>query len=134
MMTTDQTTLARHCAEAAERGTMSFPEILGTLGRAGFDGYAVDFRARRATYYPAAGDTIDVALAPPAEAVAPTFRPDLLRAAIRDAQTSAPGYTYHGFCARAAAAGCAGYLVSLPGRRVVYVAASGETHEERFPS
>lgn len=32
------------------------------------------------------------------------------------------------------AAGCAGYLVSLPGRRVVYYGRTGETHVELIPA
>jgi hypothetical protein len=66
-------------------------------------------------------------------AVAGTFRPDALKAAILEAQTKAPGYTYRGFCEKAKGAGCAGYLVSLGGRRVLYFARSGETHTELMP-
>jgi uncharacterized protein YbcV (DUF1398 family) len=44
-----------------------------------------------------------------------------------------PGYTYKGFCAKVTGAGCAGYLVSFPGKRVLYYGRSGETHTEYFP-
>ena len=50
------------------------------------------------------------------------------------AQTLAPGYTYKGFCAKARAAGCAGYIVSFTGRRAVYFGRTAEIHVEHFPS
>ena len=40
---------------------------------------------------------------------------------------------YREFCARIAASGCVGYLVSLAGRRAVYYGRTGETHVEYFP-
>jgi uncharacterized protein YbcV (DUF1398 family) len=65
--------------------------------------------------------------------VAATFDSRTLQAAIREAQTGAPGYTYAGFCMKAIAAGCAGYLVSFLGKRVTYFGRTGETHVELFP-
>ena len=65
--------------------------------------------------------------------VAHQFDAAAVRAAIGAAQSLTPGYTYLGFCNKIAAAGCTGYLVSLPGRRVVYVGRTGETHVERMP-
>ena len=56
-----------------------------------------------------------------------------VRAAIHEAQSGAPGYSYQGFSRKVKAAGCAGYLVSFPGKRVLYVARTGETHTELFP-
>jgi uncharacterized protein YbcV (DUF1398 family) len=53
--------------------------------------------------------------------------------AVQEAKDMVPGYTYHGFCQKAARAGCAGYLVSIPGRRVLYFGRTGETHTEYFP-
>jgi uncharacterized protein YbcV (DUF1398 family) len=51
----------------------------------------------------------------------------------RSTRTLVPGYTYKGFCAKVAGAGCAGYMVSLLGRRVLYYGRTGETHTEYFP-
>jgi uncharacterized protein YbcV (DUF1398 family) len=56
-----------------------------------------------------------------------------VQAAIRDAQQLVPGYTYPGFCNRVAAAGCAGYIVSIIGRRALYIGRTAETHTEHFP-
>ena len=52
---------------------------------------------------------------------------------MREAQANAPGYTYLGFCSKVRAAGCAGYLVSFLGKRVVYYGRTAETHVELFP-
>lgn len=54
-------------------------------------------------------------------------------AAIREAQALVPGYTYKGFCAKARAAGCAGYIVSFLGR-AVYFGRTAETLTEPFPT
>lgn len=61
------------------------------------------------------------------------FNQTAIKDAIREAQTEAPGYTYQGFCAKVTGAGCAGYFVSLPGKRVLYYGRAGETHTEYFP-
>lgn len=53
--------------------------------------------------------------------------------AIREAQRGGPAYSYVGFCAKVARAGCVGCLVSFPGRRVVYMGRTGELHTEHFP-
>ena len=45
----------------------------------------------------------------------------------------APGYTYQGLLREGCRAGCAGYVVSLLGKRVLYFGRSGETHTEYFP-
>ena len=124
---------ASACLVDAESGRRTFPEIVRALMEAGFEAYAIDFRRGAATYYRVDGSALDLPAHRPDVPVAPTFDASGLRAAIREAQTLAPGYTYAGFRRRAAAAGCAGYLVSFLGRRVVYVGRTGETHVEHFP-
>jgi hypothetical protein len=42
-----------------------------------------------------------------------------MQATISEAQQKVPGYTYKGFCKKAVAAGCAGYIVPFPGRRAL---------------
>ena len=66
-------------------------------------------------------------------AVAAEFVTGAVQAAIREAQALVPRYTYRGFCDKVKRAGCAGYLVSFPGRRVLYFGRTGETHVEHFP-
>lgn len=133
-MNEHQRDTARASLAAAEGDTMAFPAIVAMLGAAGFEGYAVDFRRGMATYYLPSGDSLDLAIHETAVPVAAAFDGERLRAAIREAQQQVPGYTYRGFCAKAAAAGCALYVVSFPGRRALYVGRTAETHEELFPT
>lgn len=132
-MTEEQTAAARACLAAAESDTATFPAIVGALVAAGFESYAVDFRRAAATYYLPSGDSLELPTHKAATAIAPALDDAGLTAAIREAQQQAPGYTYRGFCEKAAAAGCAGYIVSFPGRRAVYFARTGQTHVELFP-
>lgn len=132
-MTEEQTAAARACLAAAESDTATFPAIVGALVGAGFESYAVDFRRAAATYYLPSGDSLELPTHKAATAIAPALDDAGLTAAIREAQQQVPGYTYRGFCEKAAAAGCAGYIVSFPGRRAVYFARTGQTHVELFP-
>lgn len=132
-MNTDWQDVARATLEGSESGAMSFPEGVQMLMQAGFDGYAVDFRRSTRTYYRPDGAALELETEPAPAPVAERFEVAAIRQAIGEAQTLAPGYSYRGFCAKAAAAGCAGYLVSFPGRRVLYYGRTGETHTEHFP-
>lgn len=131
-MSADWKTVARRTLQGSETDSMTFPEGVKLLMGAGFDGYAVDFRRSVRTYYRPDGETFELAAAP-TEPVAERFDAEAVKAAIREAQAGAPGYSYQGFCAKVAEAGCAGYLVSFPGRRVLYYGRTAETHTELFP-
>ena len=132
-MNAKQTALARQCLDGAEQDAMTFPQIVGALTLGGFESYAVDYRRATATYYLPSGDSLELPAERSDPAVGETFDAAALQAAIREAQTLAPGYTYRGFCAKAKAAGCAGYMVSFTGRRAVYFGRTAETHVEPFP-
>jgi uncharacterized protein YbcV (DUF1398 family) len=133
-MNAEQKTCAQRCLAAAEEGTLTFPEIVDALRRAGFESYTVDFRQALTTYYLPTGESLPLPAHASPVPVAAAFDAMALQAAIREAQTLAPGYTYRGFCRKAKAAGCAGYTVSFSGRRAVYFGRTGETHVEQFPS
>lgn len=133
-MNDDQHAVARKCLAGAYDNSMSFPEGIMALMAAGFDGYLVDFRTGQRTYYRPDGETLSLAAPETDGPVAAAFDGEEVRAAIRWAQSAAPDYSYTGFNARVTAAGCAGYLVSLGGRRVLYFGRDGETHTEFFPS
>lgn len=128
-----QQATARACLQGAETDTMTFPQIVGTLEDAGFEGYAIDFRVGTATYYRPDGDSLQLPIHLGEVAVAPSLDAARMTAAIGEAQRQVPGYTYDGFCRKAAAAGCAGYMVSFSGRRAVYFGRTAETHVEMFP-
>jgi uncharacterized protein YbcV (DUF1398 family) len=132
-MTTNWKDLARVTLEGSESGAMTFPQSLRILVEAGFDGYAVDFRRSTRTYYMPNGEAIELEMEPTPTTVAESFDASVVREALREAQALVPGYTYKGFCAKVAGAGCAGYVVSLLGRRVLYYGRTGETHTEYFP-
>jgi uncharacterized protein YbcV (DUF1398 family) len=133
-MDTNQQAIARKCLDGAETDTMTFPEIVMTLIQAGFEGYIADLRRAVVTYYLPEGESVECPAAKTVVRVAPGFDAAMVRDAIREAQQLVPGYTYKGFCAKVAAAGCAGYIVSFSGRRVVYFGRTAETHVELFPS
>jgi uncharacterized protein YbcV (DUF1398 family) len=126
--------VVKTCLEGAERNTMTFPQIVGTLMAAGFESYEINFRRATATYYLPDGDNVELATHNIATPVAPNFDSAQISAAIKETQQLVPGYTYKGFCRKAAAAGCAGYVVSLSGRRALYIGRTGETHVEHFPN
>jgi uncharacterized protein YbcV (DUF1398 family) len=124
--------IAQSCLDAAEYNSMTFPQIVGKLMQAGFESYAVDFRRAKATYYRADGDSVVLETNRGETPVAAALDKDAIQSAIREAQQLVPGYTYKGFCEKAMAAGCAGYIVSFSGRRAVYFGRTAETHVELF--
>jgi uncharacterized protein YbcV (DUF1398 family) len=132
-MTGNWQDLARATLAGSESGTMTFPQSLQALMAAGFDGYAVDLRRSTRTYYMPDGQALELKTEPTPTPVADSFNALRIKEAIREAQELVPGYTYKGFCAKVARAGCAGYAVSLLGRRVLYYGRTGETHTEHFP-
>ena len=134
-MNADQKSVAQRCLDSAYAGSRTFPEILNLLHGADIEGYIVDYRRGVTTYY--APDGSNVELANPGVAPGPVeaaFNADIIISGIRDAQTNAAGYTYKGFCEKVVGGGCAGYHVSLSGRRAVYFGRTAETHVEHFPA
>ncbi len=126
-------TVAQRCLEGAYNGTLSFPEIIGALSAAGFEGYAVDYRTHGQTYYDEDGDSFMLAANPGSFSISPGFDAAEVEAAVRWAQQNGPDHSYPRFCERVMAADCAGYLVSFSGRRVVYYGRTAEVHVEHFP-
>jgi uncharacterized protein YbcV (DUF1398 family) len=132
-MDAHKTSVAEACLRGAADDTMTFPQIVGALIAAGFEGYLIDFRRGAATCYTPDGKTLELATHPVDGTPAPTFDPGPIKAAIKDAQLLVPGYSYRGFCKKVVAAGCAGYMVSFSGKRALYFGRTGETHVEHFP-
>jgi uncharacterized protein YbcV (DUF1398 family) len=125
--------IARATLDSAESDTMTFPESVKLLTDGCFDGYAVDFRRATRIYYRPNGETLELKTAPTSVPVAERFDSGRVREAIREAQAQLPGYSYKSFCNKVAGAGCAGYIVSFPGQRVLYYGRDCETHIEYFP-
>ncbi len=125
--------IAEKCLGGAHDGTSGFPEIVGTLIAAGFDGYAVDYRRNTTTYYLPDGDSLVLQNHAAGTPVAAAFDQAGIAAQIKWAQVNPPDYSYAAFCRNVRALGCAGYIVSFPGRRVLYYGCTAETHVEHFP-
>ena len=132
-MDAENIAIARKCLDAAHDGSLSFPEIVGTLIGAGFEGYSVDYRCNQQTYYLPDGDHVTLDMLKSDGLVEAEFDANELERLVRWAQANPPEYTYVAFSEKAKAAGCAGYLVSFLGRRVVYFGRTAETHVEHFP-
>jgi len=133
-MDAERIAIAQKCLNAAHDGSLSFPEIVGTLIAHGFESYVVDYRLGTQTYFLPDGDSIALPLHATAGTVQSAFDAAEVERLVRWAQSNADGYSYVAFCEKVKAAGCAFYLVSFLGRRVVYVGRSGETHVEHFPN
>ncbi|MDI7864840.1 DUF1398 domain-containing protein [Rhizobiaceae bacterium n13] len=125
--------VARKCLEAAYDRTMAFPDIVGTLISAGFEGYAVDYRCHTTTYFLPDGDHVVLENRPSEGQVAAAFDKDGVAAQVRWAQANPPEYSYSAFCRNVKDFGCAGYIVSFLGRRVLYFGRTADTHVEHFP-
>ncbi|MCR6631211.1 MAG: DUF1398 domain-containing protein [Magnetospirillum sp.] len=132
-MDAERISIAQTCLHAAHDGSLSFPEIIGRLIAAGFEGYSVDYRRNTQTCYLPDGDSVTLDMPPSPGTVLAAFDPAGIEALVRWAQANGPDYDYPVFCEKVKAAGCAGYLVSFLGRRVVYYGRTAETHIEHFP-
>ncbi|CAN5393283.1 hypothetical protein BH10PSE11_BH10PSE11_00030 [soil metagenome] len=132
-MDAERISVAETCLHAAHDGSLSFPDIVGKLITAGFEGYTVDYRRNSQTYYLPDGDSLTMDMQPSTGNVAAAFDAGEVARLVRWAQANPADYSYAAFCEMAKAAGCAGYLVSFAGRRVVYFGRTAETHFEHFP-
>ncbi len=132
-MDAQQKAAAQKCLAGAHDNTMSFPQSVGALIEAGFEGYLVDYRANTRTHYLPNGATLVLDSPVHDGAVAEAFDADGVAAAVRWAQRNPPDYSYAGFNAKVTGHGCAGYIVSFAGRRVVYFGRTAELHVEHFP-
>lgn len=131
-MHTNVREIAAACSKAAEDGALNFPQILGKLSAAEIESYLVDYRRAVKTYYLPDGNSIEVAGGNTHGAVAAAF--DAERGAAAVGQSQRGEHSYREFCHKVIAAGCAGYIVSILGRRVAYFGRTAEMHIEHFPS
>jgi len=132
-MDAERISVAERCLHAAHDGSLSFPDIVGKLIAAGFEGYAVDYRRNSQTFYLPDGDGVTLEMQPLVGNIAAAFDGTQVGRLVRWAQANPANYSYVAFSEKAKAAGCAGYLVSFLGSRVVYFGRTAETHVEQFP-
>ena len=133
-MDAERISIAKACQEGAHDNSLSFPEFVGKLIAAGFEGYTVDYRRNAQAFYLPDGGSVVLEMHPYAGSVAANFDAVEVERLVRWAQANPADYSYVAFCEKAKAAGCAGYLVSFLGRRVVYFGRTAETHVEHFPA
>lgn len=126
---------ARKIAEDVTRGssdgTLTFPQVLEKIASVGIEGYLCDLRCATKTYYMPDGNTVIVGENLAKTPIAERFDPARVSAAVRQSQRNE--HSYRDFCRKIAEAGCAGYIVTLPGRRAVYFGRDGEVYTEHFP-
>lgn len=132
-MDTDLKVVAQDCLNAAYDGRMAFPQIVEALHDRGFEGYLVDYRRHTTTYFRPDGESVELENRSNAGSVAANFDAEGVAAQVRWAQAAPAEYSYTAFCRNVQALGCAGYMVSFLGRRVLYFGRTAETHVEHFP-
>jgi uncharacterized protein YbcV (DUF1398 family) len=125
---------AEHVTKASDAAEITFPQVLDLLIEAGIERYHADLVRHEKTYFTADGAShvTPCKAHAPDVAVDPRFSAADVEAAIRASQSGRIDYAE--FCRRMLRAGCAGYFVTLHGRRAVYYGRSGETFVEAFPS
>ncbi|HWA30672.1 MAG TPA: DUF1398 family protein [Rhizomicrobium sp.] len=124
-------TIVAECTEGSVNNTLTFPQILGKLAEAGVESYLCDLRKATKIYYLPDGESIEVKNHAAETPVALTFDAARVEAALRQSQRNE--HSYRDFCRKIAEAGCAGYLVTLLGRRAVYYGRDGGVYVEHFP-
>ena len=119
------------CTRASDENRVTFGEVVMNLAKAGVERYHADLVRGGKTYYLPNGESEVVAGKPVEGTPAQEFSAEGVEAAVKAIQAGKIQYTE--FCKRAAEAGCVGYIVSIPGQRVVYYGRSGDFHIEWFP-
>ena len=119
------------CSRASGEELISFPEVVAALAAVGVERYHTDLVRAETTYYFPDGATERVETHPAALSPATEFSAEGVESAVRAIQAGT--IHYRGFCERVLRAGCAGWTVSITGRRVVYYGRTGDSHTEWFP-
>jgi uncharacterized protein YbcV (DUF1398 family) len=124
-------TVCETCLRGSYDGALNFPQQLGMLAEVGVEGYFADLRAATVTYYPASGGPVTLAAEATPAKVTAAFNAAAVESAVR--QSQAGEHSYRDFLRKVKEAGCSAYLVSMPGKRVVYLGRTGESHVEFMP-
>ncbi len=119
------------CTSLSYGATGVFPEIVARLTAAGVEQYHADLRRAEKTYYLPGGESHVSAAEPVPGPFADAFDPAAVAAAVRASQAGTISYPQ--FLARIAAAGCTSYIVSITGRRALYLGRRADYCVEYFP-
>ncbi len=124
--------LIREAADGSQAGRLHFGQVVSMLVQAGVESYAVDYRARRMSYFLPDGQMVEFTLPTHHhDAIADRFDAPALTSAIRLAQRGE--FAYPEFKKLSRGAGCIGYVAWIAGRQVTYFGRRGEIHVEHFP-
>lgn len=125
-------TVLTECIAASREERMTFPQILGKLAAVSIERYHTDLVRGENTYYLSTGESQSLPMGKELGAPAAAFSAAGVESAVRATQSGQ--IRYNEFCRRVLQAGCAGWQVSMLGKRVVYYGRTGETHVELFPT
>lgn len=124
--------VVEECTRASDDERVSFGQVVMKLIETGVERYHADLVRDEKIYYLPDGASHRVPCAETPQPSVRGFSASAVEAAVRAVQAGKIGYRR--FCEDVLAAGCVGYLVSIPGRRVVYYGRTGECHVEYFPA
>jgi uncharacterized protein YbcV (DUF1398 family) len=122
--------VAREMTRASDEEQIAFPAVVKALMEVGIERYHSDLIAGTRTYYLPDGG-FEVTQGGKLLAPAQEFSGEGVEQALRTIQRGEIGYRK--FCKRIACAGCAGYFVSLAGRRALYYGRTNDYFIEWFP-
>ena len=125
--------IAHNCRMPRTTRRWRFPRLSELSIKSGFEGYAVDYRRNTTTYFLPDGDSVALENRQSEGAVAAQFDQPGVAAQVKWAQANPPEYSYAAFCKNVKGLGCAGYIVSFPGARVLDFGRTAEMHVEHFP-
>lgn len=122
--------VAREMTKASDEERIVFPDVVKALMEAGVERYHADLMTASKAYYMPDG-SFEITPSRPTRLAAAEFDARGVKAAVRAIQRGEIQYLE--FCERIAAAGCAGYFVSLAGKRATYYGRTTDTYVEWFP-
>ena len=132
--------VAKACAEGLANDTMTAPKLSLLLAEAGIESVLSDYRRGASTYYLPNGDSFELPAPSRRNPVAWEFDAAAIKAVIDEGRQALTedgglkaGFSYKSFFVKLAAAGCAGNMISFPGRLTVYFGRTGDAHVEPFP-
>lgn len=133
--------VAQACVEGIANDTMTFPQISLMLAEAGVERILSDLCRGTSINYTPDGESLELSVPWLKNIkVAYTFNAVAIKELIEEGRNALaegggliPGYSYQSFFPRLGAAGCAGSMISFPGRYTVYFGRTGEAHVEPFP-
>jgi len=124
--------IIRELVDKALAKEITFPEILGMLGKNGVESYHVDLLRNEFRCYTRNGGSLVTSVPLVHDGVAPAFSPEKLE--IINKRVQSGEWSFADFVREStAAAGCAYYIVYLNGKKVRYFGRDGDEHVQLFP-